>query len=474
MFFSFFFDDRNIGPNISAFANAQGAAYNIFKTIDRVPVIDSADPGGAKLDNIQGHIVVTDVDFSYPSRPDIQILKNMNVEVKPGQTIALVGQSGSGKSTIVGLVERFYDPTCKWSSQMVTDLVLFEHWHSPILALSHHPRLVIAGSVTLDGIEIKDYNVTFLRDTIGIVSQEPVLFNTSIKQNIIYGIRKDQAVPTDQEIEDACRLSNAHDFISNLPDKYDTMVGEKGALMSGGQKQRIAIARALIKNPRILLLDEATSALDTESERTVQAALDNASAGRSTIVVAHRLSTIMNADVIYVMEKGIVIESGTHKSLLEKGGAYAELVAKQQLKTGGTDVERPHTDDLDDTTMAASSSPAKPEMTRHKSSKIGRILSKRSSIMSKNRVDSSIPIEEDIAMMSTEEKAAVEKKLAKKKKAPIGRVIGIMKPELAVALFGGLMSGISGAVSLCPTKSAVILFISNFSFATMLWGEMLL
>ncbi|KFH63172.1 hypothetical protein MVEG_11207 [Podila verticillata NRRL 6337] len=386
---------------------------NIFKTIDRIPVIDSADLGGAKPDNIQGHIVVINVDFSYPSRPDIQILKKMDVEVKPGQTIALVGQSGSGKSTIVGLVERFYDPT--------------------------------SGSITLDGIEIKDNNVTFLRDTIGIVSQEPVLFNASIKQNIIYGIRKDQAVPTDQEIEDACCLSNAHDFISKLPDKYDTIVGEKGALLSGGQKQRIAIAHALIKNPRILLLDEATSALDTESERTVQAALDNASAGRSTIVVAHRLSTIMNADIIYVMEKGIVIESGTHKSLLEKESAYAELVAKQQLKTGGTDVERPHTGDLDDASLTASSAP-KPEMNRRKSSKIERILSKRSSIMSKNRVDSSIPIEEDIAMMSTEEKAAVEKKLAKKKKAPIGRVIGIMKPELAVAALGGLMSGISGAI----------------------------
>ncbi|KAF8985644.1 hypothetical protein BGZ52_010321, partial [Haplosporangium bisporale] len=386
---------------------------NIFKTIDRIPVIDSADLGGAKPDNIQGHIVVINVDFSHPSRPDIQILKKMDVEVKPGQTIALVGQSGSGKSTIVGLVERFYDPT--------------------------------SGSITLDGIEIKDNNVTFLRDTIGIVSQEPVLFNASIKQNIIYGIRKDQAVPTDQEIEDACCLSNAHDFISKLPDKYDTIVGEKGALLSGGQKQRVAIARALIKNPRILLLDEATSALDTESERTVQAALDNASAGRSTIVVAHRLSTIMNADIIYVMEKGIVIESGTHKSLLEKESAYAELVAKQQLKTGGTDVERPHTGDLDDASLTASSA-TKPEMNRRKSSKIERILSKRSSIMSKNRVDSSIPIEEDIAMMSTEEKAAVEKKLAKKKKAPIGRVIGIMKPELAVAALGGLMSGISGAI----------------------------
>ncbi|KAF9536803.1 GTPase-activating protein, partial [Lunasporangiospora selenospora] len=211
----------------------------------------------------------------------------------PGQTVALVGHSGSGKSTIVGLVERFYNP--------------------------------ISGSITLDGHELKDINLRHLRDTIGLVSQEPVLFNTTIKQNILYGTRKDQAPPTDKDIEEACRLANAHDFISKLPQKYNTLVGEKGALLSGGQKQRIAIARALIKNPSILLLDEATSALDTESERIVQAALDNAATGRSTIVIAHRLSTIMDADVIYVMDKGVVLESGTHESLMTSGGVYAEL-----------------------------------------------------------------------------------------------------------------------------------------------------
>ncbi|KAF9979634.1 Multidrug resistance protein 1, partial [Mortierella antarctica] len=397
----------NIGPNLSAFANARGAAYNIFKTIDRIPIIDSANPGGAKPSNIQGHIVVRDVDFHYPSRPDVPILKKMNVEVLPGQTIALVGQSGSGKSTIVGLVERFYDP--------------------------------IAGSVTLDGIEIKDYNVTFLRDSIGIVSQEPVLFNASIKENIALGIRKDQAQPTDHEIEEACRRSNAHDFISKLPDKYDTMVGEKGALLSGGQKQRIAIARALIKNPRILLLDEATSALDTESERTVQAALDKASAGRSTIVVAHRLSTIMNADVIYVMEKGVVIESGTHKSLLEKGGAYTELVAKQQLKSEGADNDDQAAQiDIDEVPTALSSKA--PEMIRRKSSKmLMRALSKRSSIMSRNRVDSSVAFDDDA------EDEAMERKPAQEQGVLIFRVLKIMKPEIPMAVFGGVMSAIDGA-----------------------------
>ncbi|KAF9577929.1 Multidrug resistance protein 1, partial [Lunasporangiospora selenospora] len=195
----------NVGPNVSAFASAQGAAYNIFKTIDRVPTIDSASDKGAKPEKVQGHIIVKDVDFAYPSRPDVPILKKMNVEIKAGQTVALVGHSGSGKSTIIGLVERFYDP--------------------------------ISGTVTLDGIEIKDWNVTHLRNSIGIVSQEPVLFNATIKQNISYGVRKGHPAPTDEEIINACKLSNAHDFIMRLPDKYNTMVGEKGALLSGGQKQ---------------------------------------------------------------------------------------------------------------------------------------------------------------------------------------------------------------------------------------------
>ncbi|KAI8606719.1 P-loop containing nucleoside triphosphate hydrolase protein [Dissophora ornata] len=396
----------NIGPNLSAFANAQGAAYNIFKTIDRIPTIDSASPQGEKPSNLQGHVVVTDVDFHYPSRPDVPILRKMNIEVQPGQTVALVGQSGSGKSTIVGLIERFYDP--------------------------------ISGTLTLDGVEIKDYNVTFLRDMIGVVSQEPVLFNASIKQNIAYGTRKDQPQPTDQEIEDVCRLSNAHDFISRLPNKYDTMVGEKGALLSGGQKQRIAIARALIKNPRILLLDEATSALDTESERVVQSALDKASSGRSTIVIAHRLSTIMNADMIYVMERGEVIETGNHISLLEHGGVYAELVAKQQLKTGGIDVDHPQPIDNDDAT-------AGPEITksnRRTSASLERMLSVRSGVMSKNKVDSTIAVNEDVALEAATQNKEREKK---EQKAPIGRVARIMSPEMPAAAFGGIMSAITGA-----------------------------
>ncbi|KAF9153548.1 Multidrug resistance protein 1 [Actinomortierella ambigua] len=408
----------NVGPNIGTFAKAQAAAYNIFATIDRVPTIDSADPSGAKPENIQGHIVARDIDFAYPSRPDIPILKKLNLEVKPGQTVALVGHSGSGKSTIVGLLERFYD--------------------------------IAGGSLTIDGVEVKDFNVGHLRDTIGLVSQEPILFNATIKQNIIYGVRKDQQQPTDKQIEEVCRLANAHDFISRLPQKYNSMVGEKGALLSGGQKQRIAIARALIKNPKILLLDEATSALDTESERIVQSALDNAAEGRSTVVIAHRLSTIMNADWIYVMDKGIVLEEGTHDSLMSRGGVYNEFVNKQQLKTGGTDVTpQPEIDEAD---LAPGVVPHKIEFadgTTQEGTKTGRrssFLRRMSSQHSVSRSEKSLDLE---AGLDEELSAAKAKKEAAKKlkaqKAPIGRTMVYLRDDYFLCLLGCFFAIIQGA-----------------------------
>ncbi|KAF9584456.1 Multidrug resistance protein 1 [Lunasporangiospora selenospora] len=418
------FSIGNVGPNIAVFAKARAAGHAIFEIIDRVPEIDAFDPKGLKPDNIKGHIVVKDVNFTYPSRPDVPILKNMNIEVKSGQTVALVGHSGSGKSTIIGLVERFYDPS--------------------------------SGSITLDGHELKDINVRHLRDTIGLVSQEPVLFNATIKQNILYGVRKDQSPPTDQEIENACKLSNAHDFISKLPQKYNTMVGEKGALLSGGQKQRIAIARALIKNPSILLLDEATSALDTESERIVQAALDNASTGRSTIVIAHRLSTIMNADLIYVMDKGIVMESGTHESLLALGGIYSQLVAKQQLKSGGVDIDNevlPEPEPQVQTHIAIAED-AHPERDgdRRKSfgfaSKMRRMSSTRSiprSEKSLQRIETRVSVRETPEEIEKRKKKEQAEKI-KNQKAPITRVLKSMRSEWNLLAFGAILSGISGAV----------------------------
>jgi ATP-binding cassette, subfamily B (MDR/TAP), member 1 len=208
------------------------------------------------------------------------------------QTVALVGESGSGKSTIIALLERFYDPD--------------------------------SGRISLDGVEIKSLRVSWLRDQMGLVGQEPVLFNDTIRANITYG---KHGGATEEEVVAVAKAANAHEFISGLPQGYDTMVGEKGIQLSGGQKQRVAIARAIVKDPRILLLDEATSALDAESERVVQDALDRVMVSRTTLVVAHRLSTIKGADVIAVLREGKIVERGRHEALMRiSGGAYASLV----------------------------------------------------------------------------------------------------------------------------------------------------
>ncbi|KAG9292639.1 hypothetical protein G9A89_007011 [Geosiphon pyriformis] len=292
----------NAAPHFSAIGNAMGSAAALFAVIDRVPEIDVTSKEGKKLtvSSVKGRIEFKNINFHYPQRPDIPILKNFNLIVESGQTVALVGSSGSGKSTVVSLLERFYDP--------------------------------IDGQISLDDEDIKNINIKSLRSLIGLVGQEPVLFPQSIAQNIRWGGLPDEKEPTLDEIIESCKKSNAHEFIDELPDKYETLVGEKGALLSGGQKQRIAIARALIKDPPILLLDEATSALDTESERLVQDALDAAATNRTTIVIAHRLSTIKNADKIVVMRKGEIIEVGRHEELISNQGMYYELVKAQELK----------------------------------------------------------------------------------------------------------------------------------------------
>uniref|UniRef100_A0A4W6C9P8 ATP-binding cassette, sub-family B (MDR/TAP), member 4 n=1 Tax=Lates calcarifer TaxID=8187 RepID=A0A4W6C9P8_LATCA len=281
-------------PNIQTFASARGAAHKVYSIIDHKPSIDSFSEAGYKPDSIKGNIEFKNINFTYPSRPDVQILNNMSLSVKSGQTIALVGSSGCGKSTTIQLLQRFYDPQ--------------------------------EGSVCIDGHDIRTLNIRYLREMIGVVSQEPILFATTITENIRYG-RPDV---TQSEIEQAAKEANAYDFIMKLPDKFETQVGDRGTQMSGGQKQRIAIARALVRNPKILLLDEATSALDAESETIVQAALDKVRLGRTTIVVAHRLSTIRNADVIAGFQKGEVVELGTHSELMEKQGVYHTLVTMQE------------------------------------------------------------------------------------------------------------------------------------------------
>ncbi|KAB2098258.1 hypothetical protein ES319_A01G226100v1 [Gossypium barbadense] len=283
-------------PSMSAFAKAKVAAAKIFRIIDHKPGIDRDSESGLELESVTGLVELKNVDFAYPSRPDVKILNNVSLCVPSGKTIALVGSSGSGKSTVVSLIERFYDPT--------------------------------SGEVMLDGHDIKTLKLRWLRSQIGLVSQEPALFATTIKENILLG-RPDA---NDIEIEEAARVANAHSFIVKLPDGFDTQVGERGLQLSGGQKQRIAIARAMLKNPAILLLDEATSALDSESEKLVQEALDRFMIGRTTLVIAHRLSTIRKADLVAVLQDGSVSEIGTHDELMAKGenGAYAKLIRMQE------------------------------------------------------------------------------------------------------------------------------------------------
>ncbi|PHT37550.1 ABC transporter B family member 1 [Capsicum baccatum] len=283
-------------PSMTAFAKARVAAAKIFRIIDHKPSVDKNAETGLELDTVSGQLELKNVDFSYPSRPEIKILNDFNLIVPAGKTIALVGSSGSGKSTVVSLIERFYDPT--------------------------------SGQLLLDGNDIKTLKLKWLRQQIGLVSQEPALFATSIKENILLG-RPDA---TQIEIEEAARVANAHSFIIKLPDGFDTQVGERGLQLSGGQKQRIAIARAMLKNPAILLLDEATSALDSESEKLVQEALDRFMIGRTTLVIAHRLSTIRKADLVAVLQQGSVSEIGSHDELMIKGenGMYAKLIKMQE------------------------------------------------------------------------------------------------------------------------------------------------
>ncbi|KAL9327339.1 hypothetical protein ACSQ67_007984 [Phaseolus vulgaris] len=282
-------------PDISAFIRAKASAYPIFEMIERDTMNKVSSENGQKLSKLEGHIQFKDVCFSYPSRPDVVIFNNFCLEIPPGKIVALVGGSGSGKSTVISLIERFYEP--------------------------------VSGQILLDGNTIRELDLKWLRQRIGLVNQEPALFATSIRENILYG--KDDA--TLEEINQAVMLSDAQSFINNLPDGLDTQVGERGIQLSGGQKQRIAISRAIVKNPSILLLDEATSALDAESEKSVQEALDRVMVGRTTVIVAHRLSTIRNADMIVVIEGGKVVEIGNHEELISNpNNVYASLVQIQE------------------------------------------------------------------------------------------------------------------------------------------------
>ncbi|EED18280.1 ABC multidrug transporter Mdr1 [Talaromyces stipitatus ATCC 10500] len=276
---------------------SKNAAIQFKKLFDRRPAIDVWSEDGQILDSAEGTVEFRDVHFRYPTRPEQPVLRGLNLTVKPGQYVALVGASGCGKSTTIALLERFYDP--------------------------------ISGGVYIDGKNIASLNVNSYRQHLALVSQEPTLYQGTVRENILLGSNATNI--SEEDIIKACKNANIYDFILSLPDGFDTIVGSKGGMLSGGQKQRVAIARALLRDPKILLLDEATSALDSESEKVVQAALDAAARGRTTIAVAHRLSTIQKADVIYVFDQGKIVESGNHQELIRNKGRYYELVNLQSL-----------------------------------------------------------------------------------------------------------------------------------------------
>ncbi|KAK2903283.1 hypothetical protein Q8A67_007996 [Cirrhinus molitorella] len=413
VFFSVMIGSFSLGqgaPNLESIAKARGAAYEVYKTIDMPRPIDSSSKEGHKPDHVRGDIEFKNIYFNYPSRKDVKILQGMSLKVPHGKTIALVGASGCGKSTTIQLLQRFYDPD--------------------------------AGEVTLDGHDIRSLNVCWLRENMGIVSQEPVLFGTTIAENIRYG-REDA---TDEDIERAIKEANAYDFISKLPDKLNTMVGERGAQLSGGQKQRIAIARALVKNPKILLLDEATSALDTQSESVVQAALDKARAGRTTIVIAHRLSTIRSADIIAGFNDGKVVEQGTHRELMANKGVYYSLVMQQTAGRPNDDLDANEDDTQDDSegeTGEESSETETPEGAVEMQMENGTL--RRSLRRSSRRHSSRKKSSRKKSKKSKKDKTEKDKE----EEIPFTKILALNKPEWPYLLVGTLASLVGGAVYPC-------------------------
>ncbi|NXD46329.1 ABCB8 protein, partial [Copsychus sechellarum] len=282
------------GPMVPPVVRGLSAGARVFELLRLEPLVPLEGGASIPAHSLRGRICFNHISFSYPTRPGYPVLQDFSLTLPPCQTVAIVGPSGGGKSTVAALLERFYEPT--------------------------------AGTITLDGQDIAGLDPSWLRgQVIGFISQEPVLFGTTIMENIRFG--KPEA--SDAEVFEAARLANADGFIRSFPEGYDTIVGERGAALSGGQKQRIAIARALLKDPAVLILDEATSALDAQAERAVQEALDRAATGRTVLLIAHRLSTIRGAHRIAVLAQGRVAEEGTHEELVRRGGLYAELIRQQ-------------------------------------------------------------------------------------------------------------------------------------------------
>ncbi|KAI8060793.1 putative ABC transporter protein [Gongronella butleri] len=413
--------------SLAAITGGCGAAHSVFHTIQRESLIDVHNPAGEALGDAPASISLKDVTFSYPTRPDITILDKFSLDIPAGSTVAFVGASGSGKSTIMQLLLRFYD--------------------------------VNEGEIEIGGKPIKNLLLSYLRGSLfGYVGQEPVLFNLSIKQNILLGVPDSKNISDDAVIE-ACKQAMCHEFIQSLPEGYETIVGEGATLLSGGQKQRIAIARAIIGNPDILLLDEATSALDTQSERLVQRALDEASKDRTTLMIAHRLSTVRNADMIVVMKNGCIVESGTHNSLVERGGVYADLVTKQMITQGTT---TSNSDSEQGVVAADASNPApllvadpvqdddqdiEALLNKEKEQVVIDLEEQANYIEEKSKRDAQRRGSTGSGLGALDRARALEKekkKAAKKQKAPMMRVFKQMRTEwplLLVGMLGGVISG---------------------------------
>lgn len=277
------------------FAQSLGAAERVFEIIDHKPKIERALPS-AQHGIKNGDISFNNVSFAYPVRPDKNVLENISFDLKGGHSLALVGPSGSGKTTIINLLLSFYKPT--------------------------------SGAISIDGVDTSTLQPSLYRNQMALVAQDPEIFSVSIEEILRYG----NPVATESELRAACKDANILEFIDTLPNKFKTHVGDKGVQLSGGQRQRLAIARAILKNPKILILDEATSSLDSANEALIQEALERIMKGRTTIVIAHRLSTVKNVDAILVLKDGVIVEQGTHSSLIEKKGLYRELVDKQELR----------------------------------------------------------------------------------------------------------------------------------------------
>ncbi|CAN6349641.1 unnamed protein product [Urochloa humidicola] len=386
-------------PSMKAFAAGQAAAYKMFETINREPEIDAYSATGRKLDDIQGDIEFREVYFSYPTRPDEQIFRGFSLAIHSGTTVALVGQSGSGKSTVISLIERFYDPQL--------------------------------GEVLIDGVNLREFQLRWIRSKIGLVSQEPVLFSASIRDNIAYG--KDDA--TDEEIRVAAELANAYKFIDKMPQGFATSVGEHGTQLSGGQKQRIAIARAILKDPRILLLDEATSALDTESERVVQEALDRVMTNRTTVIVAHRLSTVRNADTIAVIHQGSVVEKGSHHELVrDPEGAYSQLIRLQEASHASEGANYQNMSSRKGNSICTGKQTFTDQSTTIRSPQ----NNSRNHSLS---VSFSVPLEIDVqdrTSKNTDEEI--------EKEVPLSRLASLNKPEIPVLVLGSIASAVSGVI----------------------------